>query len=82
MILPGSPAEFNKLFKETYTNGLINYFRLPDNAHGVEFKDADIHFGRGICVREGSDATIVLKDVLLIFLTLVNDDDLHTLVQK
>jgi transketolase len=60
VVLPGSPAEFNKLFKETYTNGLINYFRLPDNAHGVEFKDEDIHFGRGICVREGSDATIAV----------------------
>ena len=60
VILPGSPAEFNKLFKETYTNGLINYFRLPDNAHGVEFKDADIQFGRGICVREGSDATVAV----------------------
>ncbi|MDC0076336.1 hypothetical protein OAJ73_02905, partial [Gammaproteobacteria bacterium] len=56
----GSPLEFNKLFKETYTNGLINYFRLPDNAHGVEFKDEDIQFGRGIRVREGSDATIAV----------------------
>lgn len=60
VVLPGSPLEFNKLFKETYTNGLINYFRLPDKAHGVEFKDEDIQFGRGIRVREGSDATIAV----------------------
>ena len=60
VILPGSPIEFNKLFKETYTNGLINYFRLPDNPHGVEFKKEDIQFGRGIRVREGSDATIAV----------------------
>ena len=60
VVLPGSPLEFNKLFKETYTNGLINYFRLPDDAHGVEFKDEDIQFGRGIRVREGSDATIAV----------------------
>jgi transketolase len=60
VILPGSPIEFNKLFKETYTNGLINYFRLPDNPHGVEFENTDIQFGRGICVREGSDATIAV----------------------
>ena len=52
VILPGSPAEFSKLFKETYANSSINYFRLPDKAHGVEFKDEDIQFGRGICVRE------------------------------
>jgi transketolase len=60
VILPGSPIEFNKLFKETYTNGLINYFRLPDNAHGVEFQNSDIQFGRGIRVREGSDVTIAV----------------------
>ena len=60
VVLPGSPLEFNKLFKEIYTNGLINYFRLPDNAHGMEFKDEDIKFGRGIRVREGSDATIAV----------------------
>ena len=60
VILPGSPLEFNKLFKKTYANGLINYFRLPDNSHGVKFKDEDIHFGRGIRVREGSNATIAV----------------------
>jgi transketolase len=60
VILPGSPIEFNKLFKETYANGLINYFRLPDNPHGVEFKNEDIQFGKGIRVREGSDVTIAV----------------------
>jgi transketolase len=60
VILPGSPLEFNKLFKETYANGLINYFRLPDNPHGVEFRPDDIQFGRGILVREGKDATIAV----------------------
>lgn len=60
VILPGSPIEFNKLFKKTYANGLINYFRLPDNAHGIEFKDEDIQFGRGIRVRQGSNATIAV----------------------
>lgn len=60
VILPGSPLEFNKLFKETYANGLINYFRLPDQPHGVEFQPSDIQFGRGIRVREGKDATIAV----------------------
>lgn len=60
VVLPGSPAEFNKLFKEVYANGMINYFRLPEHAHGIEFKPEDIRFGKGICVREGRDATIAV----------------------
>lgn len=60
VVLPGSPIEFSKLFKETYANGLINYFRLPEKPHGVEFSSADIRFGRGIRVREGADLTIAV----------------------
>jgi len=60
VVLPGSPIEFTKLFKETYTNGLINYFRLPEKPHGVEFSSNDVQFGRGIRVREGRDVTIAV----------------------
>ena len=59
-MLPGSPLEFNKLFKDIYANGLINYFRLPDQPHGVVFKPEEIRFGKGIYVREGMDATIAV----------------------
>jgi transketolase len=65
VVLPGSPVEFNKLFKETYTNGLINYFRLPDRPHGVVFASNDIQFGRGIRVREGHNVTIAVIGTLL-----------------
>lgn len=60
VVLPGSPAEFNKLFKEIYSNGLINYYRLPEQPHGVELAPSDIEFGRGLRIREGRDATIVV----------------------
>ena len=60
VVLPGSPLEFNVLFKEIYKNGLINYFRLPEVPHGVEFVRDDIQFGKGICVREGSDITFAV----------------------
>jgi len=36
--VPGSPIEFTKLFKDIYKQGTINYFRLTEHAHGVEFK--------------------------------------------
>lgn len=60
VMLPGSPVEFNKLFKETYANGLINYFRLPEQPHEVEFQAVDIKFGQGIRIREGKDVTIAV----------------------
>lgn len=56
---PGSPKEFNRLFKQAYANGKINYFRLTEYAHNIEFDDEHIHLGKAICVREGSDFTIV-----------------------
>lgn len=58
VVLPGSPVEFNQLFKGSYANGLINYFRLPEKPHGIEFQPSDIEFGRGIRVREGRHVTI------------------------
>jgi transketolase len=60
VILPGSPVEFNKLFKEIYANGLINYFRLPENPHEIEFDFRDVKLGSGIRVREGSDVSIAV----------------------
>jgi transketolase len=59
VVCPGSPIEFNMLFNATYTNGMINYFRLPEHAHGVSFAPEQIEFGKGIRVRAGSDLTIV-----------------------
>ena len=58
VVMPGSPVEFNKLFRESYANGLINYFRLTETNHEVEFAQADIVFGKGIRLREGRDVTI------------------------
>jgi transketolase len=60
VVLPGSPVEFNKLFNDIYTNGRINYFRLPETPHGVEFSAEEVHFGHGIRVRSGSDVTIAV----------------------
>jgi transketolase len=60
VVLPGSPVEFNKLFRENYANGLINYFRLPEVAHEVEFAPGDIIFGKGMRLREGRDVTIAV----------------------
>jgi len=54
----GSPVEFNQLFKQTYRNGGINYYRIPEYAHRVEFRPEQIQAGKGICVREGHQITL------------------------
>lgn len=65
VIIPGSPLEFNKLFKENYNNGAINYFRLPDNPHEVDFSSSELVLGKGIRVLEGSDVTLVVTGTQL-----------------
>lgn len=60
VVLPGSPLEFRKLFAEIYSNGNINYFRLPEYPHEVEFSSGEIMFGRGIRVKEGHDITVAV----------------------
>lgn len=60
VIMPGSPVEFNQLFKATYDNGGINYYRLSEFSHGFEFDRSDIKVGVGLRVREGADVTIAV----------------------
>ena len=55
-----SCKEFNILFKQSYNNGMINYFRIADNNHGIDFQEEEIIVGKGIKVTEGNDFTIVV----------------------
>jgi transketolase len=59
VVIPGSCIEFNILFKESYKNGLINYYRIPEYPHGIEIPVEKIQFGKGVLISEGSDVTIV-----------------------
>lgn len=59
IIYPGSPIEFQILFKETYSNTKITYFRIPEHQHSVVFQRNQIKFGKGITVREGKNLTII-----------------------
>lgn len=60
VVMPGSPLEFKKLFGDIYSNGMINYFRLPEMSHGVQFESSDLELGRGICIRAGTDVTLAV----------------------
>ncbi len=59
VMFPASPVELNVLFKSQYNKNNINYFRLPEVPHGVEFSEAQIKFGKGMLIKEGKDVTIV-----------------------
>lgn len=74
VVLPGSPIEFNALFKSSYTNGAINYFRLSEFSHGVDFSSSDIVLGSGIRIREGKDITIAVVGVQLKNAILASDE--------
>ncbi len=60
IFFPSSPREFNSLFKSVYQNGAINYFRLPEESHGVLFSPEQIQVGKAIKVLEGETLTIVV----------------------
>jgi transketolase len=59
IMYPASCKEFNLLFKQTYNNGLPNYIRIAKHQHDIMFDDAEIQFGKGIRIKEGSDLTII-----------------------
>jgi transketolase len=60
VVIPGSPLEFNILFKALYDGDGINYFRLPEVPHEFEFSPSDIRVGKGVRVREGHSVTIAV----------------------
>ncbi len=59
IFFPASPKEFNVLFKKSYNNGQINYFRIPEHSHGIAFDEDQLRIGKGIRVKEGKDFTIL-----------------------
>ena len=59
VVYPASPKEFRLLFRESYRNGKLTYFRLPGTQHGVELRDENVRMGKGIRVKAGRDVTII-----------------------
>jgi len=60
IIYPASPIEFDLLFKQTYNNNKLTYFRLPAKTHLQQFSKEQIIFGKGIKIKEGTDITIIV----------------------
>lgn len=59
IVYPGSPEEFDILFRATYRNESLTVFRLPGTLHGQTLENHDIHFGKACKIREGSNLTLI-----------------------
>ena len=59
VFLPGSPIEFEILFEKAYKQDYINYFRLTENSHEIDFKREQINIGEAIRVMEGTDISLI-----------------------
>lgn len=59
VVYPASPKEFRILFRDSYQNGKLTYFRLPGAQHGVKLRDQDIRMGKGIRIKAGRQVTIL-----------------------
>ncbi|WP_447968287.1 transketolase family protein [Nitrospira sp. M1] len=56
---PGSADEFDSLFRQSYANNRLTYFRLPGRDHGQQFRHEQIVLGKGIRVCTGSNLTLI-----------------------
>lgn len=59
VIYPASPQEFNLLFKETYNNTHLTYFRLPGEKHGIDIPKNQIRLGKGIVIKPGKNLSLI-----------------------
>ena len=66
VVIPGAPAEFDRLFRAAYANGHPTYFRLSERANDQSY---EVELNQARVIRSGSLATVVavgptLVDVL------------------
>jgi transketolase len=60
--VPGTPAEFDTLFRAAYADEAPTYFRLSTHRHGEVLP---VHFGRATVVREGHRAAVIAVGPML-----------------
>lgn len=56
IIIPGTSSELSQLLNQTYNNSSLTYFRLSEYENKEQY---DVNFGKGILVKEGSEATVI-----------------------
>jgi transketolase len=59
IVYPGSAVEFDVLFRQTYSNKKLTYFRIPEHPHSMVFQPGEIELGRAVFLAEGGDLTVI-----------------------
>ncbi len=60
IFFPASPVELSTLFRQTYNNNKVSYFRVPKISHDFVFSQDELIVGKGIKVKQGQDVTIIV----------------------
>jgi transketolase len=58
IVCPGTAAEFDRLFEQTYANGRPTYFRLSATQHDIAIPPEQLQIGRACHLKEGRKLTI------------------------
>lgn len=59
VMTPSSPLEFDQLFRQTYNNGLLNYYKIFSNNHNLPLSRDSIKYGEPAKITDGSDITLL-----------------------
>ena len=93
IVVPGTPQEYDQLFRAAYADGQPTYFRLSERKNPQSF---DVQFGRASVLKQGQLATVVAVgtalapvlaatqdlDVSVLYYTTVAPFDAETLRQN
>jgi transketolase len=77
IVVPGTPGEFDALFREVYANGSPTYYRLSVKSNPVEYP---VRFREMVVVKQGKQATVIaVGPMLASVLPAVEDMDVTVL---
>ncbi len=77
IVVPGTPGEFDTLFRASYANGSPTYYRLAIKSNPVEYP---VRFGELAVVKQGKQATVVaVGPMLAAVLPAIEDMDVTVL---
>jgi transketolase len=93
IVVPGSKEDFDSLFKQSYDNGKIKYFRLSEGANENKIP---VVFGKANVIKKGEKGTIIAVgplfdkvlsasqdlDVTIIYITTIRPFDTETIVKN
>lgn len=77
IVVPGTPVEFDRLFRSAYANSNPTYFRLSERSNPQTY---EVEFGRANVLKKGKQATVIaVGPVLPPVLAAVQDLDVTVL---